>query len=49
MNNKSFIRTPGCQMNEPDSEVMERFLERGRYRNIDSPEEADTIISKNNN
>jgi len=27
--NKVFIRSFGCQMNEADSEVMGRFLERG--------------------
>jgi len=44
-----FIETFGCQMNDADSEVMERLLEREGYRKIDSPEGTDVIISKNNN
>jgi len=28
MDKKAFIRTFGCQMDEADSEVMERFLEK---------------------
>jgi tRNA-2-methylthio-N6-dimethylallyladenosine synthase len=39
-----FIRSFGCQMNDADSEVMERLLEREGYRKIDSPEGADVII-----
>jgi len=46
---KVFIRTFGCQMNEADSEVMERLLERGGYRKIDSPEKGDMVILKKNN
>jgi len=55
MNNKKvtkkkfFLRTFGCQMNEADSEVMGRLLEREGYRKIDSPEGRDVIILKNNN
>jgi len=45
---KVYIRTLGCQMNDADSEVMERLLEREGYRKIDSPERADVIILKNN-
>ncbi len=36
-------------MNEADSGVMERLLEREEYGKIDSPEDADVIILKNNN
>lgn len=36
-------------MNDVDSEVMERILERKEYRKIDSPEGADVIILKKNN
>jgi len=43
-NGNFFIRTFGCQMNEVDSEVMERLLERAGYGKIDSPEGADVII-----
>jgi tRNA-2-methylthio-N6-dimethylallyladenosine synthase len=41
---KVFIRTLGCQMNDADSEVMVRLLEREGYGKIDSPEGADVII-----
>jgi len=41
---KIFIRTFGCQMNEADSEVMERLLEREGYARVNSPEGADLII-----
>jgi tRNA-2-methylthio-N6-dimethylallyladenosine synthase len=41
---KVYIRTFGCQMNEADSEVMERILEREGYRKVDSPEGADVVI-----
>jgi len=41
---KKSIRTFGCQMNDADSEVMDRLLEREGYRKIDSPEGADVII-----
>jgi len=41
---KVFIRTLGCQMNDADSEVMERLLEREDYRKINYPEGADVII-----
>ena len=44
-----FIRTFGCQMNDADSEVMERLLEREGYGKIDSPEGADVIILNKNN
>ena len=43
---KIFIRSFGCQMNDADSEVMVRLLEREGYRKIDSPERADIIILK---
>jgi tRNA A37 methylthiotransferase MiaB len=36
-------------MNEADSEVMGRLLEREGYKKIDCPEEADVIILKKNN
>ena len=39
-----YIHTFGCQMNDADSEVMGRLLEREGYRKIDSPEGADVII-----
>lgn len=39
-----FIRTFGCQMNDADSEVMERPLERQGYKKIDSSERVDVII-----
>lgn len=39
-----FIRSFGCQMNDADSEVMERLLEKEGYGKIDSPEGADVII-----
>ena len=45
---KIFIRSFGCQMNDVDSEVMER-LEREGYRKTDSPEGGHVIILKNNN
>ena len=35
---KLFMRSFGCQMNDADSEVMERLLEGEGYRKIDSPE-----------
>lgn len=44
MSKKVFIRSFGCQMNDADSEVMERLLEREGYGKIDSPEGADVII-----
>jgi len=36
-------------MNDVDSEVMERLLEKDGYRKIDSPDGADLIILKKNN
>jgi len=36
-------------MNDADSEVMERILERDGYRKIDSPEGPDAIVPKKNN
>jgi len=36
MNKKVFIRTFGRQMNDVDSEVMGRLLEREGYGKIDS-------------
>ncbi|MFW9972763.1 MAG: hypothetical protein ACFFDF_21435 [Candidatus Odinarchaeota archaeon] len=44
-----YIKTFGCQMNDADSEVMERLLEREGYGKIDSPERANAIILKKNN
>ena len=41
---KLFMLAFGCQMNEADSEVMERLLEREGYGKIDSPEVTDVII-----
>jgi len=49
MGKKVFLRSFGCQMNDADSEVMERLLEREGYRRIDSPGRADVIILKKNN
>ena len=46
---KVFIRTFGCQMNDADSEVMERLLERDGYGKIDSPEGVDVIILNKDN
>ncbi|NVM56066.1 MAG: hypothetical protein HWN66_20375 [Candidatus Helarchaeota archaeon] len=46
---KVYIRTFGCQMNDADSEVIERLPEREDYRKIDSPKGADVIILKKNN
>jgi len=43
-NLKFYIRTFGCQMNDADSEVMVRLLEREGYAKIDSPESAEVII-----
>ncbi|MQY65045.1 MAG: tRNA (N6-isopentenyl adenosine(37)-C2)-methylthiotransferase MiaB [Clostridia bacterium] len=39
-----YIRTFGCQMNDADSEVMGRLLEREGYGKVDFPEGADVII-----
>jgi len=36
-------------MNDADSEIMGRLLEREAYRKINSPEEADVRILKSNN
>ncbi|MBA7469483.1 hypothetical protein ES707_04754 [subsurface metagenome] len=36
-------------MNDADSEVMERLLERKSYKKIGAPEGVDVIIFKNNN
>jgi len=36
-------------MNDADSEVMERLLERDGYRKIDFPEGGDVIILNKNN
>jgi len=36
-------------MNDADSEVMGRLLEREGYKKIDYPEGADVIILKKNN
>ena len=44
-----YIPAFGCQMNDADSEVIGRLLEREGYRKIDSPEETDVIILKKNN
>ena len=44
MSENFFIRSFGCQMNDVDSEVMVRLLEREGYGKIDSPEGADVII-----
>ena len=46
---KYYIRSFGCQMNDADSEVKERLLEREGYKKIDSAEGADVIIFKKNN
>lgn len=45
---KVFIRSFGYQMNDANSEVMERLLEKEGYGKIDSPEGANVIILKNN-
>lgn len=39
-----YIHTFGCQMNDADSEVMGRLLEREGYGKINSPEGADVMI-----
>ena len=44
-----YIRSLGCQMNDADSEVMERLLERKGYIKIDSPEGGKVIIIKKSN
>ena len=49
MSEKFFIRSFGCQMNDADSEVMERLLEREGYKKRASPEGADVIILNKNN
>ena len=41
---KYYNRSFGCQMNDADSEVMGRLLEREGYGKIDSPEGADVLI-----
>ena len=46
---KIFIRSFGCQMNDADSEVMKRLLEREGYRKIDFPEGPDVLILNKNN
>lgn len=46
---KVFIRTFGYQMNDADSEVMERLPKRKGYKKIGAPEGVDVIILKNNN
>lgn len=38
-----YIRTFGCQMNEYDSEKLERILEP-RYTRVDAPEKADLVL-----
>ena len=44
MSKKVFVRTFGCQMNDADSEVMERLLEKEGYGKNNSPEGADVMI-----
>ncbi len=44
MNNKYFIVTLGCQMNEHDSEVMAAILENTGYLPAEGPENANLII-----
>jgi len=46
---KIFIPSFDCQMNDTDSEVMERLLEREGYRKIGAPEGVDVIILKKKN
>jgi len=46
---KFFMRSFGCQMNDADSEVMERLLEREGYGKLGSPEGVDVIILNRNN
>ena len=41
---KVLIRSFGCQMNDADSEVMEKLLEREGYGKIDSPDGANVVI-----
>ena len=43
-----YIKTSGCQMNDADSKVMERLLEREGDRKTGSLEEADVIILNQN-
>lgn len=48
-NMKFYLRTFGCQMNDADSEVMKRLLEREGCGKVDSPEGVDVIILNKNN
>ena len=45
---KVYIRSFGCQMNDADSEVMGRLLERKSYRKIDPPEGTGIVILNSN-
>jgi len=43
-NNKAYIRTYGCQMNEYDSEIIAGILKSADIGITDNPEEADVIL-----
>jgi len=49
MTKEAFVRTFGCQMNDADSKVMGKLLERKGYRKIGAPEGVDVIILNKNN
>jgi len=46
---KFYLKTFGCQMNDADSEVMMKLMEREGNWKIDSPEGAAVVIRKNKN
>jgi len=41
---RAYVETYGCQMNISDGELMEGVLERGGYRIVSSPEEAEVVL-----
>ena len=41
---RAYVETYGCQMNISDGELMEGILERGGYRIVRAPEDADVIL-----
>ncbi len=44
MERRVYIETYGCQMNENDSEMILRLLEKRNYRKTEEPKEADLIL-----
>lgn len=44
MERRVYIETYGCQMNENDSEMILRLLERRNYQKTEEPKEADLIL-----